>query len=217
MELQHNSRQIPSNKKYTANKKYSDLVYGYLQQKSKLDEVSGIRFLEKREIKYTQMAEDLGLSRQTASRRVNDLISEDLLYYDEDTKRYVLRRLEAELAALLPCDTVRVLCVNLQERSLSTLAYLIKSYFQHNQEPYEINLDILKAQVGLSADNRGRNNQVVKDILVLLERLGFVEYHVERDFNAETGGFKTKYIIDKVDNEVNFSKESSEVVKKVHN
>lgn len=206
MELQHNSRQIPSNKKYTANKKYSDLVYGYLQQKSKLDETSGIRFLEKREVKYTQMAEDLGLSRQTASRRINDLISEDLLYYDEDTKRYILRRLEAELAALLPCDTVRVLCVNLQERSLSVLAYLIKSYCQHGKEPYEVNLDILKAHIGLSVDNRGKNNQVVKDILLLLKRLGFVEYHVDRDFCAETGGFKTKYVIDRVDNCVDFAK-----------
>lgn len=205
MEMQHNSRQIPSNERYTANKKYSDLVYGYLQQKSTLDETNGIRFLMKKEIKYTQMAEDLGLSRQTASRKFNDLIAEDLVYYDEDNKRYVLTKLEADLAALLPCDTVRVLCVNLKERSLSTLAYLLKSYFQHGQQPYEVNLDILKAHVGLSVDNRGRNNQTIKDILLLLKKLGFVEYHIERDFNAESGGFKTKYVIDKVDNRVEFA------------
>lgn len=205
MEMQHNSRQIPSNERYTANKKYSDLVYGYLQQKSTLDEANGIRFLMKKEIKYTQMAEDLGLSRQTASRKFNDLIAEDLVYYDEDNKRYVLTKLEADLAALLPCDTVRVLCVNLKERSLSTLAYLLKSYFQHGQTSYEINLDILKAHVGLSVDNRGRNNQTIKDILLLLKKLGFIEYHIDRDFNAESGGFKTKYIIDKVDNRVEFA------------
>ena len=203
--MQHNSRQIPSNKIYTANKQYSDLVYGYLQQKSILDETSGVRYLLKKDIKFTQMAEDLGLSRQTASRKFNGLIDEDLVYYDEEAKRYILTKLEADLAALLPCDTVRVLCVNLQERSLSTLAYLIKSYYQHGKEPYEINLDILKAHVGLSVDNRGRNNQVIKDILMLLKKLGFVEYHVDKDFSAETGGFRTKYVIDRVDNSINFA------------
>lgn len=205
MVMQHNSRQIPSNKIYTANKQYSDLVYGYLQQKSILDETSGVRYLLKKDIKFTQMAEDLGLSRQTASRKFNGLIDEDLVYYDEEAKRYILTKLEADLAALLPCDTVRVLCVNLQERSLSTLAYLIKSYYQHGKEPYEINLDILKAHVGLSVDNRGRNNQVIKDILMLLKKLGFVEYHVDKDFSAETGGFRTKYVIDRVDNSINFA------------
>ena len=50
MEIQHNSRQIPSNKELTSNKKYSDIFYGYLQQKSHLDKESGLRFLWKKEL-----------------------------------------------------------------------------------------------------------------------------------------------------------------------
>lgn len=205
MEIQHNSRQIPSNEKYTANKKYSDLVYGYLQQKSVLDESLGLRYLPKKEVKYTQMAEDLGLSRQTASRKFNNLIEQDLVYYDEGNKRYILTKLEADLAALLPCDTVRILCVNLQERSLSILAYLIKTYFQHGQRPCEINIDVIKNHVGLNVDNRGRNNEVIKDIFLLLKKLGLIEYHTEKNFDAVSGGFKTRYILDKVDNKVDFT------------
>lgn len=205
MEIQHNSRQIPSNEKYTANKKYSDLVYGYLQQKSVLDESLGLRYLPKKEIKYTQMAEDLGLSRQTASRKFNNLIEQDLIYYDEDNKRYILTKLEADLAALLPCDTVRVLCVNLQERSLSILAYLIKTYFQHGQNSCEVNIDMIKNHVGLNVDNRGKNNQIVKDIFLLLKKLGLINYHTEKVFDSVSGGFKTKYILDKVDNKVEFT------------
>lgn len=205
MEIQHNSRQIPSNEKYTANKKYSDLVYGYLQQKSVLDESLGLRYLPKKEVKYTQMAEDLGLSRQTASRKFNNLIEQDLVYYDEGNKRYILTKLEADLAALLPCDTVRILCVNLQERSLSILAYLIKTYFQHGQRPCEINIDVIKNHVGLNVDNRGRNNEVIKDIFLLLKKLGLIEYHTEKTFDAVSGGFKTRYILDKVDNKVDFT------------
>lgn len=205
MEIQHNSRQIPSNEKYTANKKYSDLVYGYLQQKSVLDESIGLRYLPKKEVKYTQMAEDLGLSRQTASRKFNNLIEQDLVYYDEGNKRYILTKLEADLAALLPCDTVRILCVNLQERSLSILAYLIKTYFQHGQRPCEINIDVIKNHVGLNVDNRGRNNEVIKDIFLLLKKLGLIEYHTEKNFDAVSGGFKTRYILDKVDNKIDFT------------
>ena len=205
MEIQHNSRQIPSNEKYTANKKYSDLVYGYLQQKSVLDESLGLRYLPKKEVKYTQMAEDLGLSRQTASRKFNNLIEQDLVYYDEGNKRYILTKLEADLAALLPCDTVRILGVNLQERSLSILAYLIKTYFQHGQRPCEINIDVIKNHVGLNVDNRGRNNEVIKDIFLLLKKLGLIEYHTEKNFDAVSGGFKTRYILDKVDNKVDFT------------
>ena len=205
MEIQHNSRQLPSNEKYTANKKYSDLVYGYLQQKSVLDESLGLRYLPKKEVKYTQMAEDLGLSRQTASRKFNNLIEQDLVYYDEGNKRYILTKLEADLAALLPCDTVRILCVNLQERSLSILAYLIKTYFQHGQRPCEINIDVIKNHVGLNVDNRGRNNEVIKDIFLLLKKLGLIEYHTEKNFDAVSGGFKTRYILDKVDNKVDFT------------
>ena len=205
MEIQHNSRQIPSNEKYTANKKYSDLVYGYLQQKSVLDESLGLRYLPMKEVKYTQLAEDFGLSRQTASRKFNILIEQDLVYYDEGNKRYILTKLEADLAALLPCDTVRILCVNLQERSLSILAYLIKTYFQHGQRPCEINIDVIKNHVGLNVDNRGRNNEVIKDIFLLLKKLGLIEYHTEKNFDAVSGGFKTRYILDKVDNKVDFT------------
>lgn len=206
VKIQHNSRQIPSNKKFTANKNYSDLVYGYLQQKSKLDESLGVRYIPKKEIRYISMAEELGLSRQTISKKMKGLQEQGLLYWDEKNKRYVLTTLEAELAALLPCDTVRVLCVNLQERSLSILAYLIKTYCQHGFKPCEINIDIMKQHVGLNVDNRGYNNQVIKDILALLWKLGFINFHVEKTFDAKTGGFKIRYILDRVDNKVEFFK-----------
>lgn len=204
MEMQHNSRQIPSNKQYTANKQYSDLVYGYLQQKSMLDEKSGVRFLLKKDVKFVQIARDLDLSRQTVSRKINNLIEEGLLYYDEKNKIYILTKLEAELAALMPCDTVRILCVNLKERSLSVLAYLIKTYIQHYERPFEVNLDIMKEQVGLNVDNRGNNNQIIKDIFVLLKTLGLIEYRAERELDIDTGGFKTRYVIEQVNNKVRF-------------
>ena len=204
MHIQYNSRQIPSNKQYTANKEYSDLIYGYLQQQSVLDEKQGIRYVQKKDMNYTKIGQILELTRQTVSKKIGSLIEQGLLYYDEENKRYILTELEASLAALLPCDTVRILCVNLKERSLSVLVYLIKSYYQHNCEPFEINLDVMKDFVGLNVDNRGRNNQIMKDILLLLQKLGLVDYRIDRVMDEKTGGYRTKYIIEKVDNSIQF-------------
>lgn len=204
MEIQHNSRQIPSNKELTSNKKYSDIFYGYLQQKSHLDKESGLRFLWKKDVKYTEIARDLDLTRQTASKRFNNLIEQGLIYYDELNKRYIIKKLESELAALLPCDTVRILCVNLKERSLSVLAYLIKTYYQHGEEPCEVNFDVIKEQIGLNIDNRGSNNQIVKDIFILLKQLQLIDYVYENRFDEKTGGFKTKYILTNVNNSAVF-------------
>ena len=144
MEIQKNSRQIPSNEKYTANKKYSDILYGYLQHISLLDEELGVRYIPKANIKYIQIAEDLGVTRQTVSKKFNNLIEEGLMVWDAANKRYILSTLEAELATLLPDDTIRILCNTLQERCLSILSYLLKTYVQHGENPCEINMDIIK-------------------------------------------------------------------------
>ena len=87
MHIQYNSRQIPSNKQYTANKEYSDLIYGFLQQQSVLDEKKGIRYLQKKDINYTKIGKILELSRQTVSKKIMSLIEQGLLYYDEENKK----------------------------------------------------------------------------------------------------------------------------------
>lgn len=204
MEIQKNSRQIPSDKRYTANKKYSDILYGYLQNMSKLDDDLGVRYIFKSDIKYIQIAEDLEVTRQTVSKKFNNMIEEGLIVFDSANKRYILSTLEAELATLLPDDTIRILCNTLQERCLSILSYLLKTYVQHGSNPCEVNMDVIKAYVGLSKSNRGTNNDVIRDIFVVLKQLGFIEYHTYREMDSTTGGFKTRYILDRVDNRVKF-------------
>ena len=44
MEIQKNSRQIPSNEIYTANKQYSDILYGYLQHNSQFFLINMFRY-----------------------------------------------------------------------------------------------------------------------------------------------------------------------------
>lgn len=204
MEIQKNSRQIPSNEKITSNKNYSDILYGYLQHLSLLDEEIGIRYIPKNMVKYTAIAEELGVARQTVSKKFNNLIDQGLVVLDAANKRYILSTLEAELATLLPDDTIRVLCNTLQERCLSVLSYLLKTFAQHGQNPCEVNMDIIKAHVGLSKTNRGSNNEVIKDIFIILKQLGLIEYHVYKEMDQTTGGYRSRYILDRVDNRVQF-------------
>lgn len=204
MQIQKNSRQIPSNEKITSNKNYSDILYGYLQHLSLLDEEVGIRYIPKNMVKYTAIAEELGVARQTVSKKFNNLIDQGLVVLDAANKRYILSTLEAELATLLPDDTIRVLCNTLQERCLSVLSYLLKTFAQHGQNPCEVNMDIIKAHVGLSKTNRGSNNEVIKDIFIILKQLGLIEYHIYKEMDQTTGGYRSRYILDRVDNRVQF-------------
>lgn len=204
MEIQNNSRQIPSNEKYTANKQYSDILYGYLQHISKLDSSLQIRYILKADIKFSELAEKLSCTRQTVSKKFNSLIEQGLLLYDASEKRYLLVVLESELATLLPDDTIRILCNTLQDRCLSILAYLLKTYVQHEEQCCEINLDIIKHYIGLNVQNRGNNNQVIKDIFIILNKLGLIEYHIEKKIDSNTGCYRTRYYLDKVNNKVIF-------------
>ena len=205
MQVFYDSRQIPSDKSLTGNKKYSDLLYGYLQVVSEREEATNIRYIEKKNLKFTKIAADLQISRQTVASRLNNLIDMGLLKYDEVKKRYEFITIQKDLAALLPKPTVRILCNTLRERSLSILAYLLKSYFQHGQKPFSINIDILKAQVGLSSANRGTNNEVITDTLILLKKLGFIDYKVVKEMDKVSGGFKTVYILLSVDNYIDWT------------
>ena len=204
MQIQKNSRQIPSNEKITSNKNYSDILYGYLQHLSLLDEEIGIRYIPKSMVKYTAIAEEIGVARQTVSKKFNNLIDQGLVVLDATNKRYILSTLEAELATLLPDDTIRVLCNTLQERCLSVLSYLLKTFAQHGERQCEVNMDIIKAHIGLSKTNRGSNNEVIKDIFIILKQLGLIEYHVNKEIDKTTGGYRSRYILDRVDNRVQF-------------
>ena len=205
MQVFYDSRQIPSDKSLTGNKKYSDLLYGYLQVVSEREEGTNIRYIEKKNLKFTKIAADLQISRQTVASRLNNLIDMGLLKYDEVKKRYEFITIQKDLAALLPKPTVRILCNTLRERSLSILAYLLKSYFQHGQKPFNINIDVLKTQVGLSSANRGTNNEVITDTLILLKKLGFIDYKVVKEMDKVSGGFKTVYILLSVDNYIDWT------------
>ena len=89
LKIQPNSRQIPSNELYTADKKYNDLLYGILQEMSYVGD-ENIRYVNKSDISYVKLAKKLNLTRQTVSTRFKHLLEIGLINYDEANKRYQL-------------------------------------------------------------------------------------------------------------------------------
>ena len=73
LKIQPNSRQIPSNELYTADKKYNDLLYGTLQEMSYIGD-ENIRYVNKSDISYVKLAQKLNLTRQTVSTRFKHLL-----------------------------------------------------------------------------------------------------------------------------------------------
>ena len=174
MKIEKNSRQMPSDKHYLASKTYSDRMYGYLQSISVTFPDMEARFVKKEDCKFVNLAEELGITRQTASKNFHNLLDSGLIIYNEEVKMYELVVLDSNIATLLPINTVRVLVNTLKKRSLSVLAILIKIWYKNEERPGPFSLSYIKAILGLSTKDKGASNQTILDILFVLNKLDLI-------------------------------------------
>ena len=183
MEVLKDSRQIPKREEYTANKSYSDIVYTWLQVNSEYDKKSKIRWIAKKDVKFTVMAEELGLTRQTVSTKFKKLLpaNEDnkagigLITYNDELKRYELVELDKNAAMLVEQTTLRVMLSSLNENAISVYVYFLNRYLANQSQSYEFTLDQVKAFIGLRVGIR-TNNYIITDIIQVLQKLGLLEY-----------------------------------------
>ena len=77
LQVQTNSRQMPSIEKYTADKKYNDILYGTLQEMSYAEVIDGVtaRYVNKGDVAFATLGNKIGLSRQVTSTKFKNLIS----------------------------------------------------------------------------------------------------------------------------------------------
>lgn len=198
MKIQANSRQVPKVKTYTADKKYCDLLYGTLQEISEVEEVGGmkIRYIEKKDVSYSKLGDQIGLSRQTVSTKFKNLISMGLIEEDKSRGRYLLKTLDNDIAALIPYETLRKLTHTLSHNCISTYVYILNRYFAAGQKPYFITLRQIKEFIGLAVSTSS-NDIIVTDILDVLNALGLIS--CELCFIEDT---KSMYQVFRVENEI---------------
>lgn len=115
-------------------------MYSYLQCISELDNVTKIRSFKKKEINFSKLGEQFGLSRQTVSTKFKNL-KELGLIKEKDKDTYELVVLENDLASLIPYDTLRLITDTLNENSISTYIYLFNRYYSVGCKSFQFTLE----------------------------------------------------------------------------
>lgn len=198
LKIESDSRQIPKIEKYTADKKYNDLLYSFLQEMSYKEKIGEQvdRYINKEDIVFSKLADQIGLSRQVVSTKFKNLIKIGLVEFIEEEKRYKLSYLDASVAMLIPIETLRKINNALSQNSISIYVYLLKRFIANNEKEYPVTMAQMKNFIGI-ASNTTSNNEVINDILEVLELLGLVK--IERRQTEEN---KTLLVVVKVNNKI---------------
>lgn len=208
MHILDNSRQIPKTKDYIANSKYCDYLYGYLQSMSNWDGIVGHpRYVYKKSISYSRIAEDLDKSRQTISKKFKSMLEGDiknnmlpLIKQSEDGTKYELVYLEGNLAMLVPETTLQVLVSTLNDNTISTYVYLLNRYLANNEREFQFSYTELKNAIGIGNKSHG-NNYIITSILFVLKKIGLLNWE-ERKVVTETGLMKSEHYITWMTNDI---------------
>lgn len=201
------TRQIPKIEKICANKKYHDILYGYLQDHSQWDGIQGHRrYVDKGLVNFSQIGKLLGISRQTASTKFQNLVKLGLITDNPDQEgRYYLTILPAEVAGLIPEPTLKLIIDTLSEHCISAYLYLLLRYIANEEEPYTFLLTDIKKHIGICTTTRS-NDQVITNILFVLQRIGLIKYSLTtlQQDNVDYKDVKTVYRIDFLTNYIEF-------------
>lgn len=198
LKIEKNSRQVPKTKQVITNKSYHDIVYAYLQVNSLLDE-NNIRYIDKKQVKFTQIAAALGISRQTVSTKIKGMITMGLIIENNEKGRYELTTLDNSIALLIPAETLRKMTSALSENAINVFIILLNNWFRNNQKSYQFTLANIKENIGISTKTRS-NDYIITDILEVLAQLGLISYHLEEAITKEC--FKTIYRLDNINNKI---------------
>ena len=195
-------RQIPKTKEYCSNKEYYDILYGYLQQQSQWEQKknNNRRYVDKSLINYSQLGRQLGISRQTASKKFKNLINLGLII-DEPGDKYYLTPLSADIASLIPNPTLKLITDTLNEYSISVYVYLLMRYIANNEEIFQFKLSDIKKHIGICSTTRS-NDEIITNILFVLQKIGLIKYRLTtlQQDNVDYTDVKTIYQLDYLTN-----------------
>ena len=195
IKIQRNSRQIPSKKEVCSNKKYHDIIYGWLQEASERDEV-GNRYVNEKCVNFTAIGKMINLSRQTVAKKIKNLEEMGLIVKNDGKKRYDLILLSAGDATLIPQKTLNFLVNSQSEKGISIYVYLFNRFYANGYSEFSFYMNQIKSFIGLSTAYKN-NNDVIKDCLTSLENNGLIEFSVEDEI-GDDGLVKTLYKIHRV-------------------
>lgn len=114
------------------------------------------------------------MSRQTVSTKFKNL--KELGLVEEISKEKIkIIELDANLASLVPYDTLKLITDTLSDNSISTYIFLLNCYYANKCQPFQFTLDQVKAHIGISTNTRS-NNDTITNILYVLDKIGLIKY-----------------------------------------
>ena len=188
MNVEKNSRQMPSSSNITKEKDYCDLLYAWLQCNSERVSINDVaRRIAKSDVKWVSIEKDFTrvlidgtvdkvMNRKTIAKYFKHLEDKGLITLNDDGF-YYLTVLDASDANLIEYNTLTKLMNVLQKNSISIYNYLFSRYYACGLTPFVATIRQIKEFIGIATSTTS-NNAIVDDTLDILKRLGLLDYRL---------------------------------------
>lgn len=193
-QIRPNSRQIPLIIDYAGHPDYSDLLYGYLQLVS-LPGKNRVRYVSSAEVTGVKLGQVLGITRQTASKKLKGL-QELGLVGEKKAGKLELGIFENDEAMLVPMDVLQVLVDTKIPHILSLYVYMLNRYMGAQGE-FNYVLSTVKDFIGISSATYS-NSYTITEAMEKLDELGLLKYR--QVVQGNDTGYKTVQMVDQVTN-----------------
>ena len=187
MQIEKNSRQMPSTSSVAREKDYCDLLYAWLQCNSERENMlDAVRRIHKSKIKWVSIEKDFTrtlsdgtvdkvMSRKTIAKYFKYLEDKGLIELNEENGYYYLTVLDSTEANLIEYNTLSKLMNVLQKNSISVYIYLFNRYYANGKSSFIATIKQIKDFIGIATTTTS-NNIVIDDTLDILKRLGLLDY-----------------------------------------
>ena len=187
MQIEKNSRQMPSTSSVAREKDYCDLLYAWLQCNSERENMNDVvRRIHKSKIKWVSFEKDFTrtlsdgtvdkvMSRKTIAKYFKHLEDKGLIKLNEENDYYYLTVLDSTEANLIEYNTLSKLMNVLQKNSISVYIYLFNRYYANGKSSFIATIKQIKDFIGIATTTTS-NNIIIDDTLDILKRLGLLEY-----------------------------------------
>lgn len=187
MQIETNSRQMPSTASVAREKDYCDLLYAWLQCNSERENMNDVaRRIHKSKIKWTVIERDFTrvlsdgseekvMSRKTIAKYFKYFEDKGLIKLNEEDGFYYLTVLDPSEANLIEYNTLSKLMNVLQKNSISVYIYLFNRYYANGRSPFIATIKQIKDFIGIATTTTS-NNIIIDDTLDILRRLGLLDY-----------------------------------------
>ena len=193
MKIEKDSRQVPKVKDIMADVKYCDILYCYFQNLSKWDGIIGHpRTFTKKEKNFSKISAELKISRQTISKKFNNLLELGLI--KETDNNYELVILDADIASLIPVETLKILVSALNENAISIYVYLLNRFIANKEQEFMFTKSQLKTMLGFSTNTRS-NDYVIDGILTVLQKLGLIKVEIRNILDEPSNEVKSYFYL----------------------